>query len=574
MSTAACSDPLHDPFISKRTGFALLRSLATIFLMSGFVCSAQQGGAQDPRQALPAALQQTQQPSDAEAPSFTFKVVASIVTVDVVVRDKEDNPVRDLSIGDLQVSEKIGDLPFIPQKIASFELVKDAAAQRLTRSNGIVLGWLHKSFCPLDGAYELSYYLSSESRKDGLHRLSVTASRPGLRLFFRPAYKIEADKPAEVSAAELGDQRSADELQKQQLLEAERNKHPELALALVACYDTLSVTSFPLQVRTVESKASVDTFEFLVPGSYFASLPAEKRNHPLQLDFSLCIFEAAGHPIRHYEGTVRAETNSTDDQSLATQGFTHAITVERIGCRMQDNRLVCNPPISQMPQGSAFQIVRSARLVVRDRDTGALGSGEIVLGDLPPDQFPAPIPEGVTNDSFGIPNPTTPLAMCGDVYQLAPWTPSLPLFSELDAVAPTYATSLGVHSRFFTVGIPGATSRTEWFGVNYQGRFGVDQPGKYEFDLLSDDGGKVYIDDRLVVSDDAIHQDQRSRGKVQLDAGPHNIRVSYFQGPRIAASLVFLVKPPGHPWRLFDTRDFPNPDEPGLQRKKLPVPGQ
>ena len=103
------------------------------------------------------------------------------------------------------------------------------------------------------------------------------------------------------------------------------------------------------------------------------------------------------------------------------------------------------------------------------------------------------------------------------------------------------------------------TSRTEWFGINYQGSFGIETPGKYEFSLLSDNGAKVYIDGRLVVSDDAIHPTQRSRGKAELTAGPHDIRISYFQGPRIQVALVFLVKPPGKPWKLFDTRDFPIP---------------
>jgi hypothetical protein len=201
-----------------------------------------------------------------------------------------------------------------------------------------------------------------------------------------------------------------------------------------------------------------------------------------------------------------------------------------------------------------------------------MGSGELLLADLGPDPLRSPIPEGLTTDSFGTLNPTSPLAMCGDVYQLAPWTTKLPRFSELDAVAPIYVTALGVYSRFFTAGIPNVTSRTEWFGVNYQGRFGVDTAGKYEFDLLSDDGAKVYIDDKLVVSDDTPHSPRHSKGKIQLNTGTHGIRVSYFQGPRIEVALVLLVKPPRRGWRLFDTRDFPTPEEPALQRRKLSEP--
>jgi len=212
--------------------------------------------------------------------------------------------------------------------------------------------------------------------------------------------------------------------------------------------------------------------------------------------------------------------------------------------------------------------------VVRDRSTGALGSSEILLLPLGQDPFPVPIPEGQTNSLFGTTMPESALAMCGDVYQLTPWTTNLPRFSEIDATAPIYATSLGVYSRFFTLGVPGVTSRTEWFGINFQGAFGVDKPGNYEFDLLSDDGAKVYIDDKLVVSDDTLHSARGSRGKARLETGAHNIRVSYFQGPRTELALVLLVKPPGRrAWRLFDTRDFPSPDQHAYQRKKLPGPG-
>ncbi len=110
-----------------------------------------------------------------------------MVIVEVVVRDAADNPVRDLTTKDLRVSETIRDSKELPQKIASLRLVTEPLGQRKDNSKGIVLGWLHKSFCALTGAYELSYYLSPESRKDGLHRISVTSIRDGLTLTFVPA---------------------------------------------------------------------------------------------------------------------------------------------------------------------------------------------------------------------------------------------------------------------------------------------------------------------------------------------------------------------------------------------------
>ena len=510
-----------------------------------------------------------------------------MVIVDVVARDSEDNPVFDLTANDLQISEKIGDSSAtIPEKIASFHSVSEVGTQRSIATSGIVLGWLHKSFCLLTGAYELSYYLSPESRRDGLHYLLVTSSRPGLRLFFRPGYRIEADKPAETGAMDVASKPTDSQQQKQQFVEIERKTHPELELALVGCYDTLNLTNFHLDVHPVETtpehndrkkspaRVPTDSYEFTVPASFFSSLPVSERNPPRHLDYSFCRFESGGQPIREFEGTVTVGTGPEDYSGMSERGFVHTITVERPRCVPMKDTLVCDPPLTEaeIVQQLPIRIALSARLAVRDRESGALGTAELLLLPLPRDPIPVPIPEGQTSDSFGTLAPKTPLDMCGDVYQLAPWTTNLPHFSELDAIAPLYASSYGVYSRFFTAGIPGVTSRTEWFGINYQGVFGIDRPGKYEFDLLSDDGAKIYVDGKLVASDDTIHPVQRFRGKIQLETGAHNLRISYFQGPRTEVALILQVKPPGKSWRLFDTRDFPSPDQPSYQRKKLPLP--
>lgn len=564
----------------------------TVLFLATCVIGAAQEGEQGSRQPLASPPPPATPQREAEGPSYTFKTVSSIVVVGLVVRDKEDNPVRDLTISDIHVSEKIDESSPVPEKIASLEPVAEATRQKATRTGGIVLGWLHKSSCPLIGAYELSYYLSPESRKDGLHRISVTSSRPGLRLFFRPGYRVEMEQPVAVKATELTDKGTSSKAEEQGRVQAEREKHPELELARIACYDVLDLTAFGVNVRKVktlafadpvksktddtkqEARTRQDTYEFAVPASYFSSVSADEHNRTTQLDFSFCTFDSSGHPSHHFEGTVEAGATSVEDESLRAQGLTHRFTVEAPACRMLGRTLQCDsqPELVNISGQWFPRFDLSARLIVRDRNTGAIGSGEILLGDLGSDPFREPIPEGQTTDSFGALSPSTPLAMCGDVYQLAPWTTNLPLFSELDAVAPIFTTSLGVYSRFFTAGIPSITSRTEWFGVNYQGRFGVDKAGKYEFDLLSDDGAKVYIDDKLIVSDDTLHSPQRSRSKIQLTTGAHGIRVSYFQGPRTEVALVLLVKPPGGGWRLFDTRDFVTPEQPDLQRKKLPEP--
>ena len=432
--------------LRQQRAFGFVRTLGFVFLASTLLCFAQNND-ENAHPSAPVPPQPIWKQSQAEAPSFTFKVITRMVIVEVVVRDREDNPVRDLTAKDLRVFETIGESKKLPEKIASFRPITEPVAQDADRSKGIVLGWLHKSFCALTGAYELSYYLSPETRKDGLHRISVTTSREDLTLYFRPGYKIDADKPAEVLAGELPTPQTNAQLQEQQALEAARKKHPELDLPLIACYDTLNTTAFQLGLQKLHSKEG-EAYEFVVPASYFASHPPADNTRPTELDYSLCTFEYDGHPLSHFDGIVPVGTSPEDYQLISTRGFAKTFTF-----------------VPQQPGAHAL----SARLVVRDSSTGALGAGEILLLSLGTDYFPAPIPEGQTNSLFGTPTRDTPLAMCGDVYELAPWTTHLPRFSEIDALAPIYTTSLGVYSRFFTLGIPGVTSRTEWFGVNYWG---------------------------------------------------------------------------------------------------------
>ncbi len=106
------------------------------------------------------------------------------------------------------------------------------------------------------------------------------------------------------------------------------------------------------------------------------------------------------------------------------------------------------------------------------------------------------------------------------------------------------------------------TKRIEWFAIDYHGRFWIEHPGKYRFSLSSDDGSKLYIDDRVVINSDGLHAPQTDVGSISLSGGIHRIRVSYFQGPRFQVALVLLVAGPGEPWRVFNTNEFKPPANP------------
>ena len=155
-----------------------------------------------------------------------------------------------------------------------------------------------------------------------------------------------------------------------------------------------------------------------------------------------------------------------------------------------------------------------------------------------------------------------PSGLRGDVYFIPPESWALPKFENLKPVGRIYTSSLNIAPRDFTAGFPGVTKRIEWFAIDYTGRFWIEKPGKYRFALSSDDGSKLYVDDRLLVDNDGVRAPQTETGSLNLAGGIHRIRVSYFQGPRYQVALILEVAGPGEKYRIFNTNDFKPPSNP------------
>lgn len=149
----------------------------------------------------------------------------------------------------------------------------------------------------------------------------------------------------------------------------------------------------------------------------------------------------------------------------------------------------------------------------------------------------------------------------GEIYFIPFGSTSLPRFKHSKPVGTIYTTRLNVPIRDFREGFPGITNRFEWFAIDYAGRFWAQPGGEYGFSLISDDGSKLYIDHHLIIDDDGIHGPFGCSALVELERGIHDIRVSYFQGPRYEVALILSVQKPGAPWRIFDTTDFMPPPE-------------
>ena len=94
---------------------------------------------------------------------------------------------------------------------------------------------------------------------------------------------------------------------------------------------------------------------------------------------------------------------------------------------------------------------------------------------------------------------------------------------DFDALPPTGS---GV-SEGFDVEV---AARHSNYALRFEGTLVVDRPGSYAFHLASDDGSKIWVDDKVVAELDGVHATLNKTGRVRLDRGRHKVVVGYFQG--------------------------------------------
>jgi hypothetical protein len=148
----------------------------------------------------------------------------------------------------------------------------------------------------------------------------------------------------------------------------------------------------------------------------------------------------------------------------------------------------------------------------------------------------------------------------GDIYLLNPNTSRLPKFKKLQSIGSLYTPVLNLPVRDFLDGFPGITDRFEWFAIDYKGRFWISKPGRYRFCLVSDDGAILSIDEKTIINNDGIHPLATKTGTADLTDGIHDIRISYFQGPRIQIALILAISEPGeNTFHIFNIERYQPP---------------
>ena len=83
---------------------------------------------------------------------------------------------------------------------------------------------------------------------------------------------------------------------------------------------------------------------------------------------------------------------------------------------------------------------------------------------------------------------------------------------------------------------------TEHFYVHATGFIDIPRTTNYVFRLVSDDGGILYIDDKVVVNHDGLHGPDPKDGEVYLEEGVHPLELRFFQsGGGMALSLQWIA---------------------------------
>jgi hypothetical protein len=516
------------------------------------------------------------QTAQGDSPSPIFRISAREVLIDVIALHGRDKIVLDLTAGDFEVSETSAppdqgstDKRWRSKTRASTELetitsvhLEDPDVSEPSGDDGrggfqIAASCLERS----TQHYRLAFRPGPDGWRSGSHTVEIATTRAGVKLVYRHQYYVGLTEPP-----------------------ANPPVHGDIGKVLMqdACYYPETPTSISLRARFIDTGRNdlLRTSVAIDAGSLsFVTLGGDggeaSLDRHLALDYGVCEFDARGRPIDFYKAPL--------DQALSTVEY----------ARVLDHGF---PHVLEFP---ASDQVAMTRVVVMDRATGNVGAVDVApagperggaTGDqasqdkhlamhtesdlekvmawldprwagggkyMPMIMNPPLGPIGSFGSIVAAPN-----AFCGDVYELSNSSPALPDFRELDPIGSLYAPTLDVPDQNFenTSGIPGVTPRTNLFGIDYHGAFWVENPGEYQFLMVSDDGAILRVDDKKVIDLDGLHQARGQPGEIHLEPGRHTIEVPYYQGAVNAVALELWVKTPGAgSWALFDMKDFSGP---------------
>jgi hypothetical protein len=425
--------------------------------------------------------------------------------------------VADLAQNEFQVFEspKHGDK--IERKILSMRIIdphKDASpAGAMDSGFRISTG----AVCGLNATthYQLAVQAAQES---GNHNIQVKTTRPNITLSFRRHYYVglNADEPR---------------------AKGKKGSNDSVALSEAACWHSPIPPTIELAAHPVVMSDGKSTrYVLVVKPNSLPDIGLNGTNAHIQLDIGICTYDSTGTTSQYLHSAIERQLNPEEMDRAQERGL---------------------PNVLEIP-GPTPEL---ARLVVRDNVSGNVGVVDVARPQSTAEQPAKALQRAIGSArSFGVVTPHENW-FCGDVYDLSSGTSELPDFWNIDPVGSIFTDRLEVWDQDIdqAQGIPGATHSVLFFGVDYYGEFYVTKPGEYAFELQSDDGAKLEIDNQQLLDIDGLHPVQAKTTHVNLAVGRHTIHIPYFQGTPTRLALVLQVKPPDGPMRVFSLTDFQAP---------------
>lgn len=112
----------------------------------------------------------------------------------------------------------------------------------------------------------------------------------------------------------------------------------------------------------------------------------------------------------------------------------------------------------------------------------------------------------------------------------------------------------------------GVAKRNNDFAIKFEGFLKLDREANYTFVLTSDDGGKIWVDGKVVVDHDGIHPPSTKRANAKLTKGVHKVTVGFMQGGG-GAEIEVLLESPGQGQQNLG--DLLAPTEAALEKKPV-----
>lgn len=91
--------------------------------------------------------------------------------------------------------------------------------------------------------------------------------------------------------------------------------------------------------------------------------------------------------------------------------------------------------------------------------------------------------------------------------------------------------------------------REDHFGVVFESYLLVEAEGEYTFYIRSDDGSKLYINNKEIIDNDGSHSALTKAGSIELNSGKHPIKVEYFDD-YMGEHLTLFYEGPGVPYQV------------------------